>query len=57
MIISLFMEPTPLSGGRGTRQAAGPYEQQQGQEARQLRSNDGQKRVDHVSETAGKLNW
>jgi hypothetical protein len=57
MIISLFMEPTPLSGGRGTRQAAGQYEQQQGQEPRQLRSNDGQKRVDHVSETAGKLNW
>jgi len=57
MIISLFMEPTPLSGGRSTREAAGQYEQQQGHETRQLRSNDGQKRVDHVSETAGKLNW
>jgi hypothetical protein len=51
------MEPTPLSGGRGTRQAAGLHDQQQGHQTRQLRSDDSQKRVHHVSDTAEKLNW
>jgi hypothetical protein len=57
MIISLFMEPTPLSGGRGTCQAAGLHDQQQGHQTRQLQSDDSQKRVHHVSDTAEKLNW
>jgi hypothetical protein len=49
------MEPTPLSGG-GTRPAAGPHDQQEGQQARQLRSDEDQKHADHVSETAWYLN-
>jgi hypothetical protein len=57
MIISLFMEPTPLSGGRGTREAAGTDDQQQGQQTHELRANEGQKRLDHARVTAGKLNW
>jgi hypothetical protein len=57
MIISLFMEPTPLTGGRGTCQSAGPHDQQEGHQARQLRPDEDQKRVDHVSDTAWKLNW
>jgi hypothetical protein len=52
MIISLFMEPTPLSGGGGTGQAAGPDDQQHGREPRDLRSNERQKHMDHVSATA-----
>jgi hypothetical protein len=52
MIISLFMEPTPLSGGRGTCLAAGPHDQQKGQQARELRPDEGQEHAHHVSETA-----
>jgi hypothetical protein len=46
------MELTPLSGGRGTCPAAGPHDQQEGQQARQLRPDEDEKHAHHVSETA-----
>jgi hypothetical protein len=51
------MEPTPLSGGRGAREAASTHDQQQGQQTHELRANEGQKRLDHARVTAEKLNW
>jgi hypothetical protein len=50
------MEPTPLSGGRGTCEAAGTHDQQQGHETRELGANEGQKRLDHARVTAERLN-
>jgi hypothetical protein len=57
MIISLFMEQTPLSGRRDADAGAGADDQQQDRKGRGLRTHQRLEQTNHVSGTARKLNW
>jgi hypothetical protein len=56
MIISLFMEQTPLDG-RDARDGAGAHDQQQDREGPHLRSHQRPEQTNHVSGGLWKLNW
>jgi hypothetical protein len=54
MIISLFMERAPLSGGGGARLPESAHDRHDGQQARELRSHEGEEQERHRHITAKK---